>query len=167
MSYLSREAANLPEALWTGIDSAVVATARGALTGRRFLSVFGPLGVGTGYVPVDDAQELSEVDAGGIITTTGRKYVEIPTLYEDFTLLAKDLEGAAKAGYPADLSKAVEAHNEAVRSIETRLMPSFRRFRDLGVSTSREMPEAMDEIRVTARETIAGVEANEKEGEKV
>jgi hypothetical protein len=29
------------------------------------------------------------------------------------------------------------------------------------------MPEAMDEIRVTARETIAGVETNEKEGEKV
>jgi DNA anti-recombination protein RmuC len=69
-------------------------------------------------------------------------------------------EHFARAG--ANLTKAVEAHNDAVRSIETRLMPSFRRFRDLGVSTSRELPEAMDEIRITARETIAGTEPNEK-----
>jgi hypothetical protein len=41
-------------------------------------------------------------------------------------------------------------------------MPSFRRFRELGVSTSRELPEAMDEIRITARETIAGTEPPEK-----
>jgi hypothetical protein len=43
-------------------------------------------------------------------------------------------------------------------------MPSFRRFRELGVSTSRELPEAMDEIRVTARETIAGADPNDKTG---
>lgn len=80
-------------------------------------------------------------------------------IYERFSVVADHI---AKAG--ANLSKAVEAHNDAVRSIETRLMPSFRRFRDLGVSTSRELPEAMDEIRVTARETIAGVETNDKTG---
>ena len=80
-------------------------------------------------------------------------------IYERFSVVADHI---ARAG--ANLSKAVEAHNDAVRSIETRLMPSFRRFRDLGVSTSRELPEAMDEIRVTARETIAGVENNDKTG---
>jgi len=78
-------------------------------------------------------------------------------LYERFSVVA---EHFARAG--ANLTKAVEAHNDAVRSIETRLMPSFRRFRDLGVSTSRELPEAMDEIRITARETIAGTEPGEK-----
>jgi len=78
-------------------------------------------------------------------------------IYERFSVVADHI---ARAG--ANLSKAVEAHNDAVRSIETRLMPSFRRFKDLGVSTSRELPEAMDEIRVTARETIAGVETGEK-----
>jgi DNA recombination protein RmuC len=80
-------------------------------------------------------------------------------LYERFSVVA---EHFARAG--ANLTKAVEAHNDAVRSIETRLMPSFRRFRDLGVSTSRELPEAMDEIRITARETIAGTEPNDKTG---
>ena len=83
-------------------------------------------------------------------------------IYERFSVVADHI---ARAG--ANLTRAVEAHNDAVRSIETRLMPSFRRFRELGVSTSRELPEAMDEIRVTARETIAGVETNEKESEKV
>ncbi|NPV05296.1 MAG: DNA recombination protein RmuC [Syntrophaceae bacterium] len=78
-------------------------------------------------------------------------------LYERFAVVADHI---TRAG--ASLAKAVEAHNEAVRSIETRLMPSFRRFRELGVSTSRELPEAMDEIRVTAREQIAGVESGEK-----
>jgi DNA recombination protein RmuC len=78
-------------------------------------------------------------------------------LYERFSVV---VEHFARAG--ANLTKAVEAHNDAVRSIETRLMPSFRRFRDLGVSTSRELPEAMDEIRITARETIAGIEPNDK-----
>jgi len=80
-------------------------------------------------------------------------------LYERFSVVA---EHFARAG--ANLTKAVEAHNDAVRSIETRLMPSFRRFRELGVSTSRELPEAMDEIRITARETIAGTEPNDKTG---
>ncbi len=82
-------------------------------------------------------------------------------IYERFSVVADHI---TRAG--ANLSKAVEAHNDAVRSIETRLMPSFRRFKDLGVSTSRELPEAMDEIRVTARETIAGTEPNDKAGEK-
>jgi len=70
-------------------------------------------------------------------------------LYERFSVVADHF---ARAG--ANLTKAVEAHNDAVRSIETRLMPSFRRFRELGVSTSRELQESMEEIRVTARETI-------------
>jgi DNA recombination protein RmuC len=80
-------------------------------------------------------------------------------LYERFSVVADHI---TRAG--ANLTKAVEAHNDAVRSIETRLMPSFRRFRELGVSTSRELPEAMDEIRITARETIAGTEPGDKNG---
>ena len=80
-------------------------------------------------------------------------------LYERFSVVADHI---TRAG--ANLTKAVEAHNDAVRSIETRLMPSFRRFRELGISTSRELPEAMDEIRITARETIAGTEPGDKNG---
>ncbi len=109
MSYLSREASNLPEELWSRVDSAVVGAARRALTGRRFLPIYGPLGAGTRAVPVDDADALAEAETGGLITAQGRKFVQIPTVYEDFVLLARDLESAAQTGLPVDLSGAERA----------------------------------------------------------
>lgn len=109
MSYLSREAAPFSGDLWPQIDSAVVKAARAVLTGRRFLHVFGPLGAGAGFVPVDDANAVDEVTQDGVITTVARKYVQIPTIFEDFTLLAKDLESAGRPGLPIDLSKAMAA----------------------------------------------------------
>ena len=109
MSYLSRESSPLPEAFWGQIDAAVVNAARKVLVGRRFLHVFGPLGVGVQAIAVDDASAVQEVEEDGLITTAGRKFAEIPTIFEDFTLLARDLEGAAKSGFPADLSKAAKA----------------------------------------------------------
>lgn len=106
MSYLSRENSNLPDELWNQIDQTVINTARSVLVSRRFLHIFGPLGIGTESIQVDDADTLDEVPEEGFITTKGRKYVEIPTIYDDFTVLAKDLENSRKFGYPVDLSKA-------------------------------------------------------------
>lgn len=106
MSYLSRENSNLPNDLWEQIDSAVISTARNVLTARRFLHIFGPLGVGTESIHIDDSDSLDEISEDGFITTKGRRYVEIPTIYDDFTVLAKDLENSRKFGYPVDLSKA-------------------------------------------------------------
>lgn len=112
MSYLSREASPLPEGLWEQIDSAVTQAARSILTGRRFLHLFGPLGVGVQTIAVDDADTVQESEKDGLITTEGRKFVQIPTVYSDFTLLAKDLESAKKSGFPPDLSKAAKAGQE-------------------------------------------------------
>ncbi len=109
MSYLSRESASLPEGLWGQIDDAVVKTARRVLVGRRFLHVFGPLGAGVEDIAVDDADAVQEVERDGLITTSGRKFTEIPTVFEDFTLFARDLESAKKSGFPANLSKAAKA----------------------------------------------------------
>jgi len=109
MSYLSRETATLSDKLWEQIDSAVIEAARKALVGRRFLHLFGPLGVGVSYINIDDVDEVEEVSGNGIITTKGRKFVEIPTIYDDFTLIAKDLETSEKLGFPVNLSKAMAA----------------------------------------------------------
>lgn len=109
MSYLSRESSPLSEGLWEEIDAAVIKTARRALVGRRFLHVFGPLGVGVETIAVDDLEEVEEVEHDGVITTSGRKFAEIPLIFEDFTLLARDLESARKSGFPVDLSKALMA----------------------------------------------------------
>ncbi len=121
MSYLSRENSSVSTELWEQIDSAVVTAARNVLTGRRFLHVFGPLGIGTESIHIDDFDSVDEIAKDGLITTKGRKYVEIPTVYEDFTLLAKDLENSKKFNYPVDLSKAVHAAEACARK-EDRLI---------------------------------------------
>lgn len=109
MSYLSRESASLPDGLWEQIDATVINTARNVLTCRRFLHIYGPLGIGTESINIDDASLLEEHFDNGFITTKGRKFVEIPTIYEDFTILARDLENSEKLGYPVDMSTAAQA----------------------------------------------------------
>ena len=121
MSYLSRDAASLPEGLWDKIDSEVVRSAKKVLTGRRFLHVFGPLGIGVESIHIDECGEVDEVAEDGIITTQGRKFAEIPIIFDDFTLLARDIESSEKTGYPLDLSKAASAA-EACALREDRLI---------------------------------------------
>lgn len=109
MSYLSREGSPLPEELWEQIDTTVINTVRSTLVGRRFLHIYGPLGVGTQSIQVDDAETVEENSDEGMITVTGRKYVEIPILYDEFTLNARDLESSKLYGYPVDMTQAAYA----------------------------------------------------------
>ncbi|WP_196593496.1 family 1 encapsulin nanocompartment shell protein [Pectinatus sottacetonis] len=109
MDYLSRESAPFSEELWKQIDDTVVNTAKMVLHGRRFISVLGPLGIGVTNITIDNADELHEVAKNGLIMTLGRKFSEIPTLYSDFTLSAKDIQSAVHFGYPIDLSEAINA----------------------------------------------------------
>ncbi len=55
-------------------------------------------------------------------------------LYERFSLL---IEHFSRTG--DSLRKAVGSYNDSVRSLETRLLPSVRKFRDLGISSAREI----------------------------
>lgn len=121
MSYLSRENSPLSEKLWEQIDQTVIGTARKTLVCRRFLHIFGPLGAGVTGIHIDDANEVDEIYEEGLMTTKGRRYVEIPTIYDDFTLLSRDLESSTNSGYPADLSKAAYSAEAAARK-EDRLI---------------------------------------------
>lgn len=109
MTYLSRESSPVSAELWEQIDSAVIKAARNVLSGRRFLHIFGPLGLGTGSINIDDADQIDEVSEDGFITMKGRKYVEIPTIYNDFTIFGKDLEISEKSDYKIDLANAMES----------------------------------------------------------
>jgi Uncharacterized protein, linocin/CFP29 homolog len=109
MSYLSRESSPVSPELWNQIDTAVVNAARIILTGRKFLHLFGPLGIGVSNINVDDADGFEEVSKDGFITTKGRKIVELPVLFEDFTLFARELESNGKTGFPVDLSRVMSA----------------------------------------------------------
>ncbi len=62
-------------------------------------------------------------------------------LYDRFAVVIEHLD---KVG--GGLNKSVEAYNEAVRSIEVRLLPSLRRFRELGVSSPKELDNCIEEI---------------------
>ena len=106
MSYLARETSDFSEAFWTELDTVVVTAAKRILTGRRFLHLFGPLGIGVDNVAVDDADTLDEHAEAGVRITVGRKYIQIPMIYDDFTLFARDLASSKQSGFPLDFSKA-------------------------------------------------------------
>ena len=81
---------------------------------------------------------------------------------EDIQKLGQDLYerlatlGAHVSGVGTALGRAVEAYNDAVGSLERRLLPAARRFRDLGVGSRDEIPalETLDQDprRLTAPE---------------
>lgn len=64
MDVLGRESAPINAALWNQIDEAVIGTARKLLTGRRFLSLAGPLGAGAQSVIVDSAAMTGGAGSG-------------------------------------------------------------------------------------------------------
>lgn len=74
-------------------------------------------------------------------------------LYDRFAIM---LEHYAKTGLA--IRRAVESYNEGVRSVETRLIPSIKKFKELGVSSSKdiippvEIDQAAKSIEHLARE---------------
>lgn len=103
MDFLSREGSPISEELWAKIDEAVVSTAKKILTGRRFISLYGPMGAGVQVINVDDVAALGETP-GDIAVIHGRKYQPLALLCQDFALLWRDLEYAEQMGLPVDLS---------------------------------------------------------------
>lgn len=114
MDYLARGGAPFSGNLWGQIDEAVNETARKVLIGRRFLSVFGPLGAGAQSIQ-NDKSTKDEVSENGQVKTVGRSYQEISQLYTDFTLLWRDLENNEKSGWPLELSSALAAAQSLAR----------------------------------------------------
>lgn len=74
--------------------------------------MFGSFGASVTDVALDDIDAVEETETDGLITTRSRKFVKIPTVYVDFTLLARGLERAEASSPPSDLSKAAEAVQE-------------------------------------------------------
>lgn len=103
MDYLARESSPFENSFWKDIDKAVIETASRTLKGRRFLNIYGPLGAGAISVQYDK-NDREEIFENGIVKTSGRKSVELPQLYEDFTILWRDLENNEKNKTPLDLS---------------------------------------------------------------
>jgi DNA recombination protein RmuC len=57
-------------------------------------------------------------------------------LYERIAVFAEHVNDVGQA-----LGKSVSAYNRAVGSLETRVLPAARRFKELGVSSDKEIPQ--------------------------
>jgi len=69
-------------------------------------------------------------------------------LYERMAILAEHLNDVGQA-----LGKSVLAYNKAVGSLETRILPAARRFKELGVSTERDIPP-LGPVEVVSRRAL-------------
>ena len=70
MSYLNRKEAPLPNAVWKAIEEAAIDAARDRLTGRRFLDLEGPFGVGLTAIELGEDEYCrtpKEGEAGAIM----------------------------------------------------------------------------------------------------
>lgn len=108
MDFLARDTVSFSDEFWANIDNTVVSTVRAHLTGRRFLSLFGPLGAGVRSINIDSVNSNEEA-SNGFVKTSGRRFVELPQIYEDFTLNWRDIEHSNSTGQPLDLSKVKQA----------------------------------------------------------
>ncbi|HHX24194.1 MAG: family 1 encapsulin nanocompartment shell protein [Tepidanaerobacteraceae bacterium] len=120
MDFLGRDTVSFSDDFWKKLDAQVVDTVRSNLIGRRFLSLFGPLGPGTTSINIDDTS-FEQVEQDGFVKTNGRRFIELPQLHEDFTLYWRDIEHSNETDQPLDLSKAMIAA-QALAQKEDRLI---------------------------------------------
>jgi uncharacterized linocin/CFP29 family protein len=116
MDMLRRDHADLPASLWRDIEEAAVAAARERLTGRRFLELQGPFGLGLTSIEVgdDEYSRAPEPDEAGAII--GRA-LPVPMLRKSFRLSLRRVAAALENGQPLDLTPAEDAA-EAVANRE-------------------------------------------------
>lgn len=112
MKYLNRDQAPFPSHLWEKIDEEAVKSARGLLTGRRFLDLEGPYGVGLTSVEIgadDYCRQPTEGEAGAVIS----RAISVPMIRKRFDLSVRRLEAHVTMGEPLNLN-ALAAAAEAI-----------------------------------------------------
>lgn len=113
MRYLMRDGAPLTDEQWARIDEAVVGEAKQILIGRRFLDV-SIVGHQTQNVPLDTLAAGNAAkadfwarDDGDAIGVSDRRFVELTSVYADFTVSWRDVESERGAGVQAAREAAV------------------------------------------------------------
>ncbi|HEX3862139.1 MAG TPA: family 1 encapsulin nanocompartment shell protein [Stellaceae bacterium] len=127
MDTLNRGQAPFPASIWKAIDEAAAGAARDRLTGRRYLDLEGPFGVGLTAIEVgndDYCRQPGPDEAGAVM---GRA-IPLPMIRKSFRLSIRRVAAHVQNGQPLDLSPAQSAA-EAVANREEELIyqgtPSF------------------------------------------
>ncbi|MDO8684863.1 MAG: family 1 encapsulin nanocompartment shell protein [Armatimonadota bacterium] len=115
-TYLARNDAPLNADEWNAIDNVVVDVAKRILVGRRFLSIFGPLGAGIQDLDYNTFRGMDGAAIGMLgeeettpIRAEDRLHITIPLVYKDFVLYWRDIETSRRMGFPLDLGAAAAA----------------------------------------------------------
>ena len=117
MDYLNRRMAPFGEAIWKRIDEAAVNAARDLLTGRRFLEVDGPYGVGLTSVEVghdDFCRQPTPEEAGAVM---GRA-ISLPMLRKELHLSIRRIAASSDMGQPLNLTPVEDAAEAVARREE-------------------------------------------------
>jgi uncharacterized linocin/CFP29 family protein len=120
MDTLNRAQAPFPAAVWQAIDQAAVSGARDRLTGRRYLDLEGPFGVGLTAIEVgndDYCRQPGPDEAGAVM---GR-VIPLPMIRKSFRLSIRRVAAHVQNGQPLDLSPAQNAA-EAVADREEEMI---------------------------------------------
>jgi len=120
LSYLNRGQASLPEELWEQIDEAARSAARDRLTGRRFLDLEGPYGLGLTSIETgadDYCRTPQEGEAGAVMSHA----LSVPMLRKGCRLSVRRIQAYLDMGQLLDLSP-VEDAAEAVAAREEELL---------------------------------------------
>jgi uncharacterized linocin/CFP29 family protein len=130
MDYTNRQAAPFDSEIWDLIDQAAVKMARDVLTGRRFLEVQGPFGVGLTSVEVGQdgyCRQPKPDEAGAVL---GRA-ISVPMLRKGFELSIRRIAACREMGQPLNLLPAENAA-EAVAKREEEFI--YHGQKDFGLS---------------------------------
>ncbi len=108
MDHLNRHLAPFPETIWQAIDQAAIEAARERLTGRRFLDLEGPFGVGLTAIEVGNdgyCRQPAADEAGAVM---GRA-ISVPMLRRSFRLSVRRIAAYQENGQPLDLNPVQDA----------------------------------------------------------
>jgi uncharacterized linocin/CFP29 family protein len=120
MDSLNRNPAQLPDTIWRAVEEAAIGAARERLTGRRFLDLQGPFGIGLTAIEVGNDDYCRQPDADEAGAVMGRA-ISVPMLRRSFRLSVRRLAGHLENGQPLDLTP-VEDAAEAVADREEELI---------------------------------------------
>jgi uncharacterized linocin/CFP29 family protein len=117
MDHLNREQAPFPSELWEQIDAAAVNAAKKCLTGRRFLDLEGPYGLGLTALEssTDDyCRDPGPDEAGAVVS----RAISVPILRKSFRLSARRIAAYLEKGMPLNLSEVEDAAEAVARREE-------------------------------------------------
>ncbi|MBK5969124.1 MULTISPECIES: family 1 encapsulin nanocompartment shell protein [Thiorhodovibrio] len=118
MSDLNRNAAGLPESVWERIDASALEAASEVLTGRRFLDLDGPYGIGLTSLEIGPEARVDADDDVDLAATIGSRALPVPMVQRAFHLSRRRVEGHLGLGLPLDLRAAEDAAEAVARREE-------------------------------------------------